>query len=904
MECKAKILVRYYDKSENKYKRKEIEIGDIDENDYLNLDRAVNLITALPLKDRIDIFENVSNSKTFVLTETEVLKHNFTTGNITLSELLKKFPTLETELGEDIDINSDYNIIFTHNFELNNTNYNGRVLTKDGKEMFVIKSFYGARTFIKYLKAKKIVENIFKEGSFPESISNLKKELELVASHFKMSVAELLNEYLDNKESFKTFVKNGKIIVPKKYISKALYALTENFEYSENYTELEAGIHDYTKKRSDFKWEITSENLYNILKGIFPEVMTMSEESFKVMDAESLNQLFYGENGIFRGHPKLERSVIEDVFIENESATIETEKEVDVPLTIETIKSNWESIRNAEKNKNLDIPENYNEAKKHENFIKWIENAEDEVKIIGEDNEEHSIKVKTNKKGNYIFYYTYTKKGTKDNKEFKPSTITFNFPFATIGEIYDFGYNTKSIFSPVNESFVKDGMYKGMYVYKATIKTLKGDKEVYAISRSIISPNSYMATFPTLETALAGIESKNDKDIIIENSNYSIRKSNSAPRESFIEMKAVQQGQILTVSDYTIGNIQYKNLNNNVKSLLEMTFGEFKNIFTDNAEIQKIENPEDAFSFLMTISKELNTENMDLGDYINAIKKFEGIKVIIDNILNTTKSSYFVEKLISYTDKQTKLKRKLGTLRLLKNNGNSVNFEGSHVGDVELQTFLKSNLERVADDFKNNYGIDVITLSADELEELNKSENLGITDAELETVRAFVHNGQIYINTSNADISDLFHEISHLFLGAIKVRDFDSYEEILDRIVNNKKNAKRFESIYKYKKSSYANLAETDLVEEAVVELIAEKMFKQDFLVEDYIPEKFKKFMEEIMGRVQNITQDANTENTIGFDSFMKNLLNQTKDESKKRRAVTNFIATERDNGSITENCK
>jgi hypothetical protein len=37
--------------------------------------------------------------------------------------------------------------------------------------------------------------------------------------------------------------------------------------------------------------------------------------------------------------------------------------------------------------------------------------------------------------------------------------ITLSFPYESIGEIYDFGYNTEYLFSPVNEDGVNDGEY-------------------------------------------------------------------------------------------------------------------------------------------------------------------------------------------------------------------------------------------------------------------------------------------------------------------------------------------------------------------------------------------------------------------------------------------------------------
>lgn len=900
MDCKAKILINSKNKSTKRYEQDSIVISEnINDSEFLDLDKAVDMITALDLKTREELFTYITNSNVKTLTENDLTKEKiFTTGNMTLASLLNRFPTLKEMLGEEIRNYNEYNILFTNSFSLNDVNYSGRVIMSNGKEIFIIKDFYGAKKFIKYLKAQKIIKDSFKPNEpFPAVLEPLKKDLELIASRFNTNVPKLLNEFLNNRESFKTFTKNGEIIVPRKVLSKAIYTLTEDFEYNDVYTELEGGIYDLSENTSGFDWEITSDNLYDVLNAVYPNIFNMSKDDFKNLTAEQLNAIFYGENGIFRGHPKLERSSIKDIYVENQSATIETEKEVTDSFTQKDLSDNWETIRTAGKNANLEIPKSFNAAKNKENFKKWIENAEG-VEILGKDNELHPLKIEEKENGKYTFPYTYIKKTTSKNKEFKPSTITFTFPFTTIGNTYNFGYDTKYIFSPVNNEMIKDGIYKGMYIYKAVIRNVQEgkDREVYAISRSIISPNSYMKTYSSLESALAGIESKNNEDIIIENSNFSIRKSVSAPRESLIEMKSAQQGQILTVSNYKLpDNFKYSILDTHKKTLLEMSLGEFKEIFADSPEIQRLETPEDVFSFIVSVP----ASGIGFEDYVKSIKTASEAKEIIDEILSAGKSSYFIEKLISFTDKKTKIKKKSGTLRLLKSDGNSLNIEGTNVGEVEINTFLRSNMESVAKDFKENYGIEVLAFSADELEQYVKDNNLGISESEIKIVKAFVHDGQIILNTSNSDISDLFHEISHLFLGALKVKDFKAYEQILENFSKDS----RFDKKFEYKKKVYENLARIDLIEETVVELLAEKLIKQDSLVNDYIPGKFMDFMYKVINDVHKIANNPDEENSMGFDSYMKNLLNETKDESKKRRAITNFIADKIAENSIIENC-
>jgi hypothetical protein len=61
----------------------------------------------------------------------------------------------------------------------------------------------------------------------------------------------------------------------------------------------------------------------------------------------------------------------------------------------------------------------------------------------------------------------------------------------------------------------------------------------------------------------------------------------------------------------------------------------------------------------------------------------------------------------------------------------------------------------------------------------NAENKLGM-EHKLDTINAFVHNGQIYIVTSNASVENLFHELSHIFLGVLKASDPEAYYEVIN----------------------------------------------------------------------------------------------------------------------------
>jgi uncharacterized protein YbgA (DUF1722 family) len=82
-------------------------------------------------------------------------------------------------------------------------------------------------------------------------------------------------------------------------------------------------------------------------------------------------------------------------------------------------------------------------------------------------------------------------------------------------------------------------------------------------------------------------------------------------------------------------------------------------------------------------------------------------------------------------------------------------------------------------------GLKIHTLTFNDLVEFNNKNKLGINSEKLHNIRGFVHDGEIYINTTDGDLSDLFHEISHIFLGVIKAKYPSEYQTIISNYIKN-----------------------------------------------------------------------------------------------------------------------
>ena len=107
------------------------------------------------------------------------------------------------------------------------------------------------------------------------------------------------------------------------------------------------------------------------------------------------------------------------------------------------------------------------------------------------------------------------------------------------------------------------------------------------------------------------------------------------------------------------------------------------------------------------------------------------------------------------------------------------------------------------DKFRDQYGINIHTITDKELESW---ENI----PEVKTVSAFVHNGEIYINTDLADIDAPIHEMTHMLLGSIRFKNPELYHKLVQM-------ADQFEH-FDERLTEYPNMAREDAYEEIFVQ--------------------------------------------------------------------------------------
>lgn len=127
-----------------------------------------------------------------------------------------------------------------------------------------------------------------------------------------------------------------------------------------------------------------------------------------------------------------------------------------------------------------------------------------------------------------------------------------------------------------------------------------------------------------------------------------------------------------------------------------------------------------------------------------------------------------------------------------------------------------------------------------------KFEQWGVEEEPL-GVRGFVRDGQIYINSSIATQTDLFHEYVHLALAVLKAQNYDNYRSIVDLVANHEKS--------KYLKGQlrekYKYLAEEDLNEEVFAAQFGNYMAGRS--LDSFLNSEFKYASQAVVEGMQSI---------------------------------------------------
>lgn len=858
MGCDIKVLINNY--VDGKLQTQEQTLLKNTDED-VSISRAVELITQLPKAERTKLAALFRAAKVQALKESDVKKHEFIS-NTTIGQLQDKFPDLK-EAFPDLEINENHTIVACNQIQLNGTKYFGRVVSPSGSDIFFVNGFYGAQDLFNYLDQRQKIKKAIDDNTLREDLKEYQEELNSIINKYNTTGEKLLLDYLDNKSKYKPFKdSNGNNVIPSKTLNNILCKIQDVYNSDVGKSDLELAIKSMSnaKHKNRFEYKITIKNLYSVLSDYIQDMPSFEE--FNNLSQEDLQQFLHN---IFLFDPNLMKAKVSKIIGGETKEVVKEPIDKKIPQT--EIKKKWKELQ-----------EQYNkQGIKLESLDKTIKNSPEQAIGLLKTalaNLNPDISIQDDK--------IQIKYKTKEEVQQKESAkqLILSFPYSSLGEVYNFGYDSKYLFSPVKaeEGVDTDGLYHGVYIYKYYNPSTRITH--YAISRSIISPNSYSQTFNSLEAAKAKIDSWNETQTLREAGLYSIKMHPTTPRTSKIELKGVKEGQIITTLDIQLPSIQ--KLPEIFKQVLNGTLANFRKVFSNVEDIETLDTPEKAAAFVYLFTKGLKTaenKNTDINQLIKSNSKLG--KEIVDQINKAETKSYLVEE----------MRGNIATLKYLENNGNKIDITGKF-GDEAATKPTIASMEQAVKYFNEKFGIAINTMSQTELNDFGKQNNIDVKNA-----RAFIYNGQIYINSSNANVSDVFHEMSHIFLGVLKAKYPKSYQEVISKYQQKPK----FRTNLDYINEAYTNFAMQDRLEECVADMIADQMFQKQSLIKEFKGQDFLEDFKFIFDNFPKNVVNPIAESGLAFDTFMKEGISENYEEMKRNMKISNLIKDNIELGKIKE---
>lgn len=894
MECVINLQLTNYNIDSGKRNTFNVPLGSVEKNQKLTVENIAQMVASLSKEDRSNLATQLRVAKLQKITNT-TLKRNpddevrrYLVSNITLQDLRTQYPDLD-KYGIPLDLQYSFTLIKCANASFNGTVYKGRTVDAEGNEIFIINSFWDADKLFRHLSAKLNLSKFIQGNHVDEFLEDYAEDLAVIANRHHKTIQQLIEDYLINKNAYNTFKQGNRLYSPKRIISQVLSkVLGEVYDVgdkSDLQLELEA-IKESSSTSNE--WVLDKKRLYDVLSVFNQEFAeTYSYEQFKELPENILNDVL---KTIFISDVKLMRASListtrgEKIIKDSENMTktvkilseqIQNIYETHIKPYLETNIEDFQEFKSL-KNGKAKVPAKYQDVAKKLGY-----KFHDIITKLGP----FSITLENGETVELVFTMDNKFKLTASYETIAPPKVTEKRSYikldmhnwTALGEMYDPSYQTESWYEPVEE-------YKGFYIYAL----YRNGYTHYAVSRSIIHPKAYVKTFSSLEFAKSFIDS--NKDTLKSCGLWSIKQQTGRPRETKIEMDDLRIGQIITTLDLALPRFEIDKLHLDAKNLIDNTVENFQQKLSFVPDIQTLNTPEKAIAFIFLIHEKLNK----LDDFFTFIRKnSDYVKDCIKRINDAPKIHYLVESKSYGSGSNAKY-----LVKLLQKDGVNIDLHSVRP-DLAAQDFIMQSFGEAIEHIQQVYGISVHTLSLDELKDFSIKHSLGIEN-KLHTTKAFVYNGEIYINTSAADASDLFHELAHILLGIIKAKNFEVYQDI----INTFSSKDRFNFLFNSKAKSYKHYAHADIVEETVADMIADEISKQKKLgTSELSGSEIMNLFEDIFKRSQRFTQSL-PDNGIGFSGYMSTLLNDQSDKMRRNMQISNLIKQYIEDEKIKEICQ
>lgn len=397
------------------------------------------------------------------------------------------------------------------------------------------------------------------------------------------------------------------------------------------------------------------------------------------------------------------------------------------------------------------------------------------------------------------------------------------------------------------------------YIYKL-------NKYYYKTNYRISRPELLLKTksFPSLSEARNG-KIEYQKNYLNNTSVYAIL--NSKQLDFGYDIRVQNNGPMPPVlnfyRDFTYPEFEY---NNYVAGEYEI----IDNIININPDA--VQNPKDLETILL---KALGYSDENILSIVRQLKFLEQYETIDDG-----EGNYIIRKYSNYD---------------IKNLNDS----------VDIPADPRDSIEHLLDRLEEVYGITFNRVTSEDLKNMELESIIpGIT-----TARAFIYNGEIYINTDNANLASPIHELGHLILGTLRQTNPEVYFKLVETV----------EQLPNYQElvSHYINRTREDINEEIFVD-----QFAHNFLKELNIDDKLRKKAEyEIKRNIDSAIFPNTSTTTVSLQDLTNKSFNEimqifgtivNKDtladvfngeEGFKTRFTANLKQQLLENGSLTEYC-
>ena len=206
---------------------------------------------------------------------------------------------------------------------------------------------------------------------------------------------------------------------------------------------------------------------------------------------------------------------------------------------------------------------------------------------------------------------------------------------------------------------------------------------------------------------------------------------------------------------------------------------------------------------------------------------------------------------------------------------------------------------------QSQFGVNINMLTSSEIVEK-------YPDIDVNTTKAFVRDGEIFINTTLSEVTDPLHEFTHIILGVLKANPelSKNYEQLMYIVSKTEEGKRKIQKL----RDIYTEASEMDLMEEAFVDLFSRHIMGElkpgfDNLftsVDKYIKDATKIVFNNPIEDLGSFYGSSIQTVFRRFNSDIASLLDGRKidfAETRQSRRISNWISKQIKEGNIKEEC-